>query len=330
MSKKYYGVNLDPYFEIEIIKNDNGTNEIKCSYDDTEYQQPQIRIISTKCEHKHNYEYYNTVEPTCTEPGYDVLKCSCNSEIYENPTNPLGHDFIDGVCSRCGYVNPLRAIESSETLTAITFNTDVMPVIDESYWEYGMDHYSGFSVKELVSEGGAWNQIIGVVRIGDVYGIGVYPNAGSQQFTAIWTSGPLDLTALGGPVIETTGWCENVLTNPTVEINSRIANNLPEYYHWIGPACNGMWFGVAIQEQPQEPDDPDEPQEIDYSYWDEYEGFRIFLGSDGNYYILNEIDNGDEYLPIGDEDAYIQWREEILYAQDPGAEEDEPEEEPEE
>lgn len=52
--------------------------------------------------HDHNYVYSHTTA-TCTESGYDVYKCSCGDERYEH-RDALGHDWINGVCDRCGEV----------------------------------------------------------------------------------------------------------------------------------------------------------------------------------------------------------------------------------
>ena len=47
------------------------------------------------------------VEPTCTEPGYSAMKCEmCGEYIITYDDAPLGHDFHDGTCTRCGAADP--------------------------------------------------------------------------------------------------------------------------------------------------------------------------------------------------------------------------------
>ena len=78
---------------------------------------------STKTEYgdivQHDYQFKETVSPTCTNKGYDSYRCTkCNDEIRKNYVNALGHDIelitgeyinhctgISGTakCRRCGY-----------------------------------------------------------------------------------------------------------------------------------------------------------------------------------------------------------------------------------
>jgi hypothetical protein len=42
------------------------------------------------------------VEPTCTESGYTIHKCNNCTETYiDTYTDPIGHNIVDGVCTRC-------------------------------------------------------------------------------------------------------------------------------------------------------------------------------------------------------------------------------------
>ncbi len=60
------------------------------------------------------------VEPTCTERGYSAMKCEmCGEYIIEYDDAPLGHNYVDGKCTRCGetdpnYVPPTPADSGSE------------------------------------------------------------------------------------------------------------------------------------------------------------------------------------------------------------------------
>ncbi len=55
--------------------------------------------------HQHSYTE-RIVQPTCVEQGYTVFTCSCGSSYKDNYTNALGHNYSDGVCTRCGAKDP--------------------------------------------------------------------------------------------------------------------------------------------------------------------------------------------------------------------------------
>ena len=57
-----------------------------------------------KLEHKHNYTE-TVVEPTCTEPGYTEFKCDCGDTRVEEGDAALGHDYVNGKCTRCDSVS---------------------------------------------------------------------------------------------------------------------------------------------------------------------------------------------------------------------------------
>ena len=44
------------------------------------------------------------VSPTCTEKGYTRHQCECGYFYDDTEVAELGHDYVDGVCSRCGAV----------------------------------------------------------------------------------------------------------------------------------------------------------------------------------------------------------------------------------
>ena len=57
----------------------------------------------TACGHKHVFtEGATLTEPTCTESGTRELRCECGETTTEE-IDALGHDMVDGVCSRCGF-----------------------------------------------------------------------------------------------------------------------------------------------------------------------------------------------------------------------------------
>lgn len=65
----------------------------------------------------HSYELTATVEPTCTTPGKRVYTCTTEGhthDTYEETIDALGHEFVNGVCTRCG------APESNSGSSAVT------------------------------------------------------------------------------------------------------------------------------------------------------------------------------------------------------------------
>ena len=64
----------------------------------------------------HSYKLEATVEPTCTTPGKIVYRCMDDdcTETYEETIDALGHEFVNGVCTRCG------APESNSGSSAVT------------------------------------------------------------------------------------------------------------------------------------------------------------------------------------------------------------------
>lgn len=99
-----------------------------------------------------------TVAPTCTESGYTVQKCSvCHEETGErtNLVAPLGHEYKNGVCTRCGAPEPQENGGSSSaapnyTVTgAETYETSV---VDGRY------------IIAVPSEDAALNAVLGDLR----------------------------------------------------------------------------------------------------------------------------------------------------------------------
>ena len=55
--------------------------------------------------HEHDYVAVVT-EPTCTEAGYTTYTCACGDSYTADETAALGHDYVDGICGRCGEADP--------------------------------------------------------------------------------------------------------------------------------------------------------------------------------------------------------------------------------
>lgn len=51
----------------------------------------------------HNNSFVKTVEPTCTEQGYNQYKCNiCGETFNDDYVDALGHDWINNCCTQCG------------------------------------------------------------------------------------------------------------------------------------------------------------------------------------------------------------------------------------
>lgn len=54
----------------------------------------------------HNYQS-TLIPPTCTEQGYTEKRCTvCDDSSIEDIVAPLGHAYVNGVCTRCGEADP--------------------------------------------------------------------------------------------------------------------------------------------------------------------------------------------------------------------------------
>lgn len=110
----------------------------------------------TKCS---NHEFVETtVAPTCTESGYTVQKCSVCGEETGGRTNlvaPLGHEYKNGVCIRCGAPEPQENGGSSSAAPNYTVTgaeTYESSVVDGRY------------IIAVPSEDAALNAVLGDLR----------------------------------------------------------------------------------------------------------------------------------------------------------------------
>ena len=63
----------------------------------------------------HEYEEVIT-SPSCDESGFTTYTCNrCENTYEDDYTDALGHDFINGICSRCGEIDPDYETPASTT-----------------------------------------------------------------------------------------------------------------------------------------------------------------------------------------------------------------------
>ncbi len=59
-----------------------------------------------EAEHEHDFYIVASQAATCTEEGWVQYACSICGLTETTFTEALGHDFVDGVCTRCGAIDP--------------------------------------------------------------------------------------------------------------------------------------------------------------------------------------------------------------------------------
>ena len=98
-------------------------------------------------------EWIVTVEPGCETNGTEIATCSCGETI-ESDINPLGHNFVDGVCTRCGESEEevpfhYEEFEDSVTITAyIGGDPDVVvPETINGKPVIGINNFHGWNVE---------------------------------------------------------------------------------------------------------------------------------------------------------------------------------------
>ena len=77
----------------------------------------------TRTDHVHSYTD-TVIAPTCTERGYTLSACSCGDKKEGSYKAPLGHSYRDGICTRCGILDPSRdSTHEHEFRAAVTAPT---------------------------------------------------------------------------------------------------------------------------------------------------------------------------------------------------------------
>ena len=107
-----------------------------------------------KCDHSNPF-VETTVAPTCTESGYTVQKCTrCHEEEGErtNLVAPLGHEYKNGVCIRCGAPEPQENGSAAPNYTVTGAETYETSVVDGRY------------IIAVPSEDAALNAVLGDLR----------------------------------------------------------------------------------------------------------------------------------------------------------------------
>ena len=102
------GGKIEEVKNAEVVKKDDGTVEVVGD------------LVGVETGNL-KYELKTTVEPTCTTPGKRVYTCTTEGhkgEPYEETIDALGHEFVNGVCTRCGA--PEQAATENGGSSAVT------------------------------------------------------------------------------------------------------------------------------------------------------------------------------------------------------------------
>ena len=83
-------------------------NAVMVGLDNDSLQNANIYFL-----HTHSYTAAVTA-PTCNARGYTTYTCSCGDSYVDNYTDRLGHDYVNGICSRCGEADPNYKLAAPE------------------------------------------------------------------------------------------------------------------------------------------------------------------------------------------------------------------------
>lgn len=105
-----------------------------------------------ECDHSNPF-VETVVAPTCTESGYTVQKCTrCGEEGERTDIAPLGHEYKNGVCIRCGAPEPQENGSAAPNYTVTGAETYETSVVDGRY------------IIAVPSEDAALNAVLGDLR----------------------------------------------------------------------------------------------------------------------------------------------------------------------
>ena len=107
----------DSYVDSYVNALGHSWDEGKVTKEPTEEEKGEKTFTCTRCgatqkedipKLPHTHRYTDTVTaPTCTEKGYTTHYCACGDTYVDSEVKALGHNFVSGVCSRCGAKQPV-------------------------------------------------------------------------------------------------------------------------------------------------------------------------------------------------------------------------------
>lgn len=119
---KLYYLNGSEYEEVKNVKVENGMLIMYLEHF-SEYVAVTVEEEKEDSEeqiHTHNYEYTETVAPTCEAMGYDLYTCECGQTERKNYA-PAAHSYSsDHICTHCGAEDEavsMEIVQQPDTLT---------------------------------------------------------------------------------------------------------------------------------------------------------------------------------------------------------------------
>lgn len=104
------GGKIEEVKNAEVVKKDDGTVEVVGD------------LVGVETGNL-KYELTATVQPTCTTPGKRVYTCTTEGhkgKTYEETIDALGHEFVNGVCRRCGAPEQAAAENGGSSAVTLT------------------------------------------------------------------------------------------------------------------------------------------------------------------------------------------------------------------
>lgn len=124
------------------------------------------------CTHSYATEYTVDVEPTCTGAGSKSIHCIYCGEKKDDIVVPaLGHDYVDGICSRDGVISLSHCKDISIDIKSVKFNEAAqVPEVTVTYkgkvLNNGIDYI--LSVDSRIAEGTYEVAIEGIGKYGEI------------------------------------------------------------------------------------------------------------------------------------------------------------------
>ena len=104
------GGKIEEVENAKVVKKDDGTVEVVGDL---------VGVVTGNLK----YELTATVQPTCTTPGKRVYTCTTEGhkgKTYEETIDALGHEFVNGVCTRCGAPEQAAAENGGSSAVTLT------------------------------------------------------------------------------------------------------------------------------------------------------------------------------------------------------------------
>ena len=151
--------------------------------------------------HLHDFAFIETVDPTCTEVGYDLYRCECGEDEERNAVDALGHDYNEGTVTTEptveteGVLTKTCAVCGDEVTESIVKTEAETPITDEPLYEVDFNGTEGvFGKTESVYDGMGTKKVTN-----DGQNIELKINAGQipSKFGSLWSGQMLEYAMEG-------------------------------------------------------------------------------------------------------------------------------------